>query len=146
MNEKEYSALVKKLSPPSKVYKDCSLAFLAGGTICLIGQGIYECFKFYGFTEKTALMSVPCILILISAILTSLGKFDNLAKIFGAGVLVPITGFSNAVCSPAIEFKSEGRILGTGANLFKIAGPVIAYGLLSSVLYGIIYFVFTRVI
>ena len=139
----EYSKIVKKVSPPSPKIKDFIWAYCVGGLICVIGQLLTEIFNMLDFTEKQIKMAVPVSLIFIAALLTGLKLFDKIAKRAGAGTLVPITGFANAVVSPAIEFKSEGFILGVGANMFKIAGPVIVYGTIASVIYGVIYWVTT---
>ena len=143
MDNKEYSKLVKKLSPPSQKVKDFVWAYCVGGFICVIGQLFTELYTYLGLFEKQVKMAVPVTLIFIAALLTGLKLFDKIAKRAGAGTLVPITGFANAVVSPAIEFKAEGFILGVGANMFKIAGPVIVYGTVASVIYGIIYCVTT---
>lgn len=135
---KEYDKIVKKLSPPSPKIKDFVSAFVIGGLICVIGQLFMELYNWFGFDEKTVKMAVPVTLIFIAALLTGLKLFDKIAKHAGAGTLVPITGFANAVVSPAIEFKSEGFVLGVGANMFKIAGPVIVYGTVAGVIYGVI--------
>jgi len=141
MNEKEYSKIVKKLSPPSPKVKDFIWAYCVGGLICVIGQLFLELYTYLGLSQKEIKMAVPVTLIFIAALLTGLKLFDKIAKRAGAGTLVPITGFANAVVSPAIEFKSEGFVLGVGANMFKIAGPVIVYGTVASVIYGVIYWV-----
>lgn len=140
---KQYSELTKKLSPPSPKLKDFIWAYCVGGFICVIGQLLTELYESMNLSEKVVKGLVPCTLIFIAALLTGLKVFHKIAKHAGAGTLVPITGFSNAMVSPAIEFKSEGWVLGLGANLFKIAGPVIAYGTLASVIYGIIYWITT---
>ncbi len=140
---KEYDKVVKKLSPPSPKIKDFISAFVIGGLICVIGQLFMELYKWFGFDEKTVKMAVPVTLIFIAALLTGLKLFDKIAKHAGAGTLVPITGFANAVVSPAIEFKSEGFILGVGAKIFTIAGPVILYGTVASVIYGVVYWIIT---
>ena len=143
-NNNQYSAMVKKLSPPSPKLKDCLLAFLVGGTICVLGQLLLEFYsKTVNLNEELAKTAVTVSLIFLSALLTALKLFNKIAKFAGAGTLVPITGFANAVVSPAIEFKAEGFVLGVGANMFKIAGPVIVYGTIASVLYGIIYWITT---
>lgn len=134
----EYSEIIKKLSPPSPKIKDFIWAYCVGGGICVIGQLLNELYTYFDLTQKQIKTAVPVSLIFIAALLTGLGLFDKIAKRAGAGTLVPITGFANAVVSPAIEFKSEGWVLGLGANMFKIAGPVIAYGTAASVVYGII--------
>ena len=137
--KQEYSKIVKKVSPPSPKVKDFIWAYCVGGFICVIGQLLTELFMYLDLTQKQIKMAVPVTLIFIAALLTGLKLFDKIAKHAGAGTLVPITGFANAVVSPAIEFKSEGWVLGLGANMFKIAGPVIVYGTVASVIYGVIY-------
>ena len=141
MDKNEYSILVKRLSPPSPKIKDFILAYCVGGFICVIGQLLTEMYSYCGLYEKQIKMAVPVTLIFIAALLTGLKLFDKIAKFAGAGTLVPITGFANAVVSPAIEFKNEGFVLGVGANMFKIAGPVIVYGTVASVVYGIVYWI-----
>ena len=143
ITETEYKKLNSKISPHSPALKDFILAFTVGGTICVIGQLLLELFLYLKLDEKTAKILVPISLIVLSAVLTALHLFDRIAKRAGAGTLVPITGFANAVVSPAIEFKSEGFILGVGAKMFTIAGPVIVYGTVASVVYGIIYWIMT---
>ena len=139
----EYSKLVKKISPPSPKIKDYVWAFCVGGFICTLGQLFFELYTNLGLGEKLTKTAVPVTLIFLAALLTGLSLFEKIAKRAGAGTLVPITGFANAVVSPAIEFKSEGFVLGVGANMFKIAGPVIVYGTVASVVYGIIYWITT---
>ena len=141
INNNEYSVLVKKISPPSKKAKDFILAYTVGGLICVIGQLLLELYKYLGIKDETVKMLVPTTLIFIAALLTGLKLFEKIAKHAGAGTLVPITGFANAVVSPAIEFKNEGWILGVGAKMFTIAGPVILYGTAASVVYGVIYWI-----
>ncbi len=141
-----YDGYVKAVSPPSPKIKDFINAFLVGGSICLIGELLLLFYDYIGITEKITKMLVPVTLIFAAALLTGIGIFDKIAKHAGAGTLVPITGFANAVAAPAIEFKNEGFILGVGANVFKIAGPVIAYGTLSSALYGVVYWVVKTVL
>ena len=141
MSNKEYGKLAKKLSPPSPKIKDFIWAYCVGGFICVIGQLFTELYKSLGWDEKVVKMVVPVTLIFIAALLTGLKLFDKIAKRAGAGTLVPITGFANAVVSPAIEFKSEGFVLGVGAKMFTIAGPVIVYGTVASVVYGLIYWI-----
>lgn len=144
LNNNQYSAMVKKLSPPSPKLKDCTFAFLVGGTICVLGQILNELYsKVIGLDEERAKVAVTVSLIFLSALLTALKLFNKIAKFAGAGTLVPITGFANAVVSPAIEFKAEGFVLGVGANMFKIAGPVIVYGTIASVIYGVVYWITT---
>ena len=142
-SQKEYSALVKRLSPPSPKAKDFAFAYLIGGLICAIGQLFKELYLYLDIPEDTVKVLLPVTLIFISALLTALKLFDKIAKHAGAGTLVPITGFANAVVSPAIEFKAEGFVLGVGAKMFSIAGPVIVYGTVASVIYGVIYWITT---
>ncbi len=142
-NKKEYDKLIKKLTKPSPNLKNCLWAFFVGGFICTLGQAFGDIYKALGADETEVKTFVPITLIFIAALLTGLNIFDKIAKRAGAGTLVPITGFANAVVSPAIEFKAEGYVLGVGANMFKIAGPVITYGVIASVVYGIIYWVTT---
>ncbi len=141
-NNKQYSEMVKKLSPPSPKLKDCICAFLVGGFICTLGQLLLELYsKVCALDEERAKVLVTVSLVFLAALLTALKLFSKIAKFAGAGTLVPITGFANAVVSPAIEFKAEGFVLGVGANMFKIAGPVIVYGTIASVIYGVIYWI-----
>lgn len=142
-DKQKYSEMTKKASPPSPKVKDFIWAYIVGGAICVIGQLLNELYTNIGLSEKVVKMAVPVSVILIAALLTGFGLFDKIAKRAGAGTLVPITGFANAVVSPAIEFKNEGYILGVGAKIFTIAGPVIVYGTVASVLYGFIYWVTT---
>ncbi len=139
VNNKDYDKLVKKKSPPSKKARDFVCAFLIGGTICTIGQLLRELLLYYGVEEKKIGMIVSAVLIALAGVLTGFKLFEKIAKHAGAGTLVPITGFANAVISPAIEFKPEGFVLGVGAKMFVIAGPVIVYGTVASALYGLIY-------
>ena len=140
--DKEYDKMAKKASPNSPKFMNGLKAFLIGGTICAFGQLLNYLFKRMGLNEDEVKAMTPATLIVITAILTGIGVFDKIAKHAGAGTIVPITGFANSVVSPALEFKAEGYILGVGANLFKIAGPVIAYGIFSSVIYGVICYIF----
>ena len=143
-NNNQYSKMVKRLSPPSPKFKDCALAFLVGGFICTLGQILLEVYsKCLALDEERAKVLVTVSLIFLAALLTALRLFSKIAKFAGAGTLVPITGFANAVVSPAIEFKAEGCVLGLGANMFKIAGPVIVYGTVASVVYGVVYWITT---
>ena len=141
LSNSEYQNLVKKESPNSPKIKNMIFAYLIGGLICTLGQLFFELYLSVGLDENTAKALVPMTLILITAILTGLDVFHKIAKHAGAGTLVPITGFANAVVSPAIEFKTEGYVLGTTVNMFKIAGPVIVFGTTASIIYGIIYYV-----
>ena len=142
MTEKQYGKLVEDLCPRSPLWKDCLWAFLVGGAICTLGQVLMT---LYGLLlDKTnAATAASMTLVALSALLTGLSLYDNLAKYAGAGTLVPITGFANAIAAPAIEFKTEGFILGVGAKMFTIAGPVIVYGVSASVVYGFIYWMYT---
>ena len=142
-SNKEYSKVVKKLSPKSPKIKDFIWAYCVGGFICVIGQLLMEFYTYLELEEKVIKMAVPVSIIFIAALLTGLKLFDKIAKRAGAGTLVPITGFANAVVSPAIEFKTEGFVLGLGAKMFTIAGPVIVYGTVASVIYGVIYWITT---
>ncbi len=140
--DKEYDKMAKKASPNSPKFMNGLKAFLIGGSICAFGQLLNYLFKKMGLNEEEVKAMTPATLIVITAILTGIGVFDKIAKHAGAGTIVPITGFANSVVSPALEFKSEGYVLGVGANLFKIAGPVIAYGIFASVIYGVICYIF----
>ncbi len=142
-DKKKYSEMTKKASPPSPKVKDFIWAYMVGGAICVIGQLLIELYTNMGLSEKVVKMAVPVSVIFLAALLTGLGIFDKIAKRAGAGTLVPITGFANAVVSPAIEFKNEGFILGVGAKMFTIAGPVIVYGTVASVVYGVVYWITT---
>lgn len=142
LSHKDYNELSKKSAPSSKLGKNVFFAFLIGGGICTLGQALTELYKTWGLSETTAPIVTSVSLVFLSAVLTGLALYDDIAKVAGAGTLVPITGFANAMVSPAIEFKAEGLILGLGAKMFAIAGPVIVYGISSSVIYGIIVFLF----
>lgn len=141
-SDKEYSKMAEKASPNSPKIKNCIKAFIFGGAICTFGQFLNFIFERMGFSEDYVKAMTPSVLIIITAILTGVGVFDKIAKHAGAGTIVPITGFANSVVSPAMEFKSEGLIMGTGANIFKIAGPVIAYSIFAGVIYGLIAYIF----
>lgn len=138
---KEYSYMVKKASHNSTHLKNCSLAFVVGGLICSIGELLFSLYSLLDISEEHARMLASATLILTAALLTGIRLFPKIAKYAGAGTLVPITGFANAVVSPAIEFKNEGIVLGTGSKMLTIAGPVIVYGTIASVIYGIIYYI-----
>ncbi len=140
-NKKQYDKMVKNASPQSRVVRNCIWAFCTGGTICLVGEVLMNVYTKAYFTIGDARLLTGITLVGLSAVLTAAGWYGRLAKRAGAGTLVPITGFANAVVSPAIEFKSEGLITGVACKMFIIAGPVIVYGTLSSVVYGIILFV-----
>ena len=138
MTNQEYCAYVGRMAKPSPMVKDLTWAFCVGGLICTAGQWLLGFYRRAGLSQDAAGTAVSMTLILAAALLTGLGRFDDLAKRAGAGTLVPITGFANAMVSPALEFKSEGLITGTGARLFTVAGPVLAYGISASVVYGLI--------
>jgi stage V sporulation protein AC len=143
MTEKEYGQLVERLSPKSPIWKDCIGAFVIGGLICTLGQVFMNLYAGLGL-DKTDSGTATCMsLIFLSALLTGFSLYDNIAKFAGAGTLVPITGFANAIAAPAVEFKTEGFILGVGAKMFTIAGPVILYGISAGVVYGFIYWITT---
>lgn len=144
VSKQQYDTLVKKISPNSKSWIDIPKAFVIGGIICCIGQGLTDLYGRAGFDDKTAAAWTSITLVFLSALLTGLGLYEKIAKHGGAGTLVPITGFANAVASPALEFKAEGFVLGVGAKIFAIAGPVILYGTAASALYGLIYYLFLR--
>ena len=143
MTEREYGKIVKDLSPNSPMWKDCLLAFVVGGLICALGQLAMNGYMALGLEKEDAGTAASMSLVVLSALLTGLSVYDDIAKHAGAGTLVPITGFANAVAAPAVEFKTEGFILGVGAKIFQIAGPVIVYGVSASVVYGLIYWVTT---
>ena len=144
MTPKEYNRYVARLAKKSPLGKDLLNSFLIGGLICVIGQLILNGFTALDLSEQDAAAATSVSLVFLSAVLTGLSVYDDLAKIAGAGTLVPITGFANAVVSPAIEFKAEGFVTGMAAKMFTIAGPVIVYGTTASVVYGIIYWLCTR--
>ena len=141
MTEREYGKLVKSMAPKSPLWKDCLNAFWIGGTICAIGQLFIMLYSYLGLEKEIASTCASVSLVVLSALLTGLSLYDNIAKYAGAGTLVPITGFANAISAPAIEFKTEGFVLGVGAKMFTIAGPVIVYGVSASVVYGFIYWI-----
>ena len=143
MTEREYGKLVQDMAPKSPIIKDCLIAFVVGGLICVLGQLAMNGYTALGLEKQDASTAASMSLVSLSALLTGLSLYDNIAKFAGAGTLVPITGFANAIASPAIEFKTEGFILGVGAKMFTIAGPVIVYGVSASVIYGLIYWITT---
>ena len=144
VTKKEYDQMSKKASPNSKSWINVPVAFLIGGLICTLGEAITNIFTSFGMEKEPAGTWTSIILVFLSALFTGFGIYEKLAKHAGAGTLVPITGFANAVVSPAIESKSEGFVLGVGAKIFTIAGPVILYGTAASVVYGLIYYFFLR--
>lgn len=139
LSKKEYQKIVTDKSKKSKVFVNCIKAFLIGGAICTVGQVLISVYQFAGMGEEDARTLTSVSLIFLGVLVTAFGLYDDLAKHAGAGSLVPITGFANAVSSPAIEFKTEGFVLGVGAKMFVIAGPVIVYGVFSSVVFGVVY-------
>lgn len=142
MDKKDYNKYVKEISPRSPMLKNCIWAFFVGGGICVLGQALTDVYTgLLALDEKTAGTLCAATLVLLSAILTGVGVFDNIARHAGAGTLVPITGFANAVVSPAIDSRSEGYVLGVGAKIFTVAGPVLLYGTLAGTIYGVIYWV-----
>ena len=141
--QQEYQKYVKQVTPTHNLFLDMCKAFVTGGAICVVGQFILNWCERIGMKEETASGWCALWLVLFSVILTGLNVYQKLAKFGGAGTLVPITGFANAIAAPAVEFKTEGFILGVGAKLFTIAGPVIVYGLSASVVYGFLYWLWT---
>ena len=139
-SKEEKIKLIQKHSPRSPILKNCACAFLTGGIICLLGEVILTVFLNMGLKKEDALPLVTASLILLAAVLTALGIFDRIAKRAGAGTLLPVTGFSNAVVSEAMDSANEGLILGVGAKIFTVAGPVILFGTAAGVLYGVIYY------
>lgn len=145
LSNEKYDKMVKKASPNSPIILDCIRAFIIGGLICSFGQLLVVIFEAIKMKPDEIRISVSVTLICIAAFLTAVGLFDKIAKFAGAGTLVPITGFANSVVAPAVEFKSEGFVMGTGANIFRVSGPVIAYGILSATAFGLIYYIMEQV-
>ncbi|MBR3973675.1 MAG: stage V sporulation protein AC [Oscillospiraceae bacterium] len=143
MTDKEYGKLVQQMSPKSPMWRDCLGAFCIGGLICVLGQFFINWYSGQGLEKDNASAAASMTLVVLSALLTGLSLYDNIAKYAGAGTLVPITGFANSISAPAVEFKTEGMILGTAAKMFTIAGPVIVYGVSASVVYGLVYWITT---
>ena len=143
ITKQEYQSIAKKRAPKSPLFKDCLLAFAVGGLLCAAGEVVILLVGNTGLEAKEARLIGSLSLIFLSVLLTGLNVYDNVAKHAGSGTLVPITGFANSMASPAMEFKSEGFILGVGAKMFSIAGPVIVYGTVASVIYGVIYWITT---
>ena len=141
-SKEEYQIYVDQKTPNSPILKNCFNAFWVGGLICAIGQIIFEICQTRGLDETTSYTIVSMCLVFCSAFLTSLNIFNKIGKFAGAGSLVPITGFANSIVSPAMEYKSEGCIMGVGGKMFTIAGPVLVYGISTSILVGIIYIIF----
>ena len=143
MTDKEYEKLVDGMSPRSPMGRDCFDAFWIGGLICVVGQVFINLYTRWGLEKQDASTAASMTLVALSALLTGLSWYDDIAKHAGAGTLVPITGFANAIAAPAIEYRTEGFILGVGAKIFTIAGPVIVYGVTASMVYGLIYWITT---
>lgn len=142
VTNKEYQKMTERKSPNSPLFKNLALAFLIGGAICTFGQAIVNVYVTFGLDKQDASSATSITLIFLSAFFTGLGWYDKLAKHAGAGTLVPITGFANSIVSPAIEYKSEGLVLGLGAKMFSIAGPVLVFGIASSIVYGLVLWIF----
>lgn len=140
-NEKDYNIYVQNVTPTSNTFKNCLWAFLVGGAICTLGEIILKLIKMAGIDEENGYGYVSMLLVLFSVILTSLNLYKKIAKYGGAGALVPITGFANGVCAPIVEFQTEGEVFGKGVKAFTIAGPVILYGIFTSWLLGLIYWI-----
>ena len=140
MTEKQYDAFIRELSPRSPVLPDCIWAFGVGGAICTLGQGIQELWTAAGLDKEGAGTMTSVSLVFLSVLLTGLNLYNKIGRFGGAGTLVPITGFANAVASPAIDFKAEGIVTGMAAKMFVVAGPVIVFGTVASVVYGVLHF------
>jgi stage V sporulation protein AC len=136
-----FKALTKEIQPRPKIIKNCIMAFLVGGSICVIGQVITNIFKNLNYSNEDISAITSVIMVFLGALLTGLGIYNKIANFAGAGTVVPITGFANAVVAPAIEFKKEGFIFGVAAKMFTIAGPVLVYGIGTSVIIGIVYYI-----
>ena len=143
LTNEEYARRVEELSPPSPLVKNCALAFVCGGGICVLGQGLITLYRGAGLPLQQARIAESVTLIFLSAALTALGWYDRIAKHAGAGTLVPITGFANAVASPALEFRAEGMVTGLGAKLFAVSGPVLVYGVAAAMVYGLVVWIFS---
>lgn len=141
--KKDYQTYVDKKTPNSPIWLNLLKAFIVGGIICCIGQGITDWLKSLGLDKDTVSATTSVILVFTGIFLTAIGVYSKIGKFAGAGSIVPITGFANSIASPAIEFKSEGLVLGVGAKLFQIAGPVLVYGITSSIIVGVIYYMVT---
>ncbi|MFD2116293.1 stage V sporulation protein AC [Paenibacillus yanchengensis] len=143
LSSKEYQELAKTKEPERSIFTNCIRAFLVGGTICIIGQGVQEMFIYFmGMTREAASNPTVAVMILLSVILTSMGVYDKIAQFAGAGSAVPVTGFANSMCSAALEHRSEGLVLGVGGNMFKMAGAVLVFGTVAAFFIGIIYWIF----
>ncbi len=142
ITKQEYQKLYEKASPPSPSYKNIPMAFLVGGLLCTVGQGFRTLYESLGLGEKAVAAAVAVTMVFLGVFLTAIGVYEKIAKAAGAGTLVPITGFANSIASPALEFKTEGMVLGTCVKMFTIAGPVLVLGISTSVLYGLILIIF----
>ncbi len=143
-SNKEYQDYVEQKSPKSHLLRDTAMAFVVGGLICVVAQGIGDFLRARGAQEETVKLAIPVIMVGLSAFFTGLGWYEKLAKYGGAGTVVPITGFANAMVSPALEFKTEGQVMGIGAKMFSIAGPVIVFGTIASMIVGFAHFLLGR--
>lgn len=141
MTPQEYQNYLRQRAPRSPIGKNTALAFAVGGLICVLGQALSSGFRTLGLDKTDAGTATSAALVLLSAVLTGLNLYNSIARFAGAGTLVPITGFANSISAPAVEFKTEGFILGVGAKMFTIAGPVIVYGLSASIVYGLVYWI-----
>lgn len=137
-NKQEYGEYVKRRRSPSPIFPDMMKAYFVGGLICALGQLLFYLYEFFGLDAKLSMTLVTVTLIFVAAVLTGVGVFDKIAKFAGAGTLVPVTGFANAVVSPAIDTKSEGLVVGVGSKIFTVAGPVILFSVLCGTLYGVV--------
>lgn len=144
MTNEEYGRLADSLAPKSKCWRNCFNAFWTGGLICLIGQLLMNGFQALDLSKELSGTATSVCLVFLAALLTGFAVFDDIAKLAGAGTLVPITGFANSIAAPAVEFQTEGLILGTCAKMFTIAGPVLVFGTAASAIYGLIYWIWTR--
>ncbi|MBP3370529.1 MAG: stage V sporulation protein AC [Clostridia bacterium] len=146
MDKKQYKRYAEAHAPKSPIVKDCIRAFLVGGAICTLGEALGELYMLHPMIdEKTTATLVSITLVFVAVLLTGLGIFDKIAKFAGAGTLVPITGFANSVASPAIDSRSEGYVLGVGAKIFTVCGPVLLYGTLAGAIYGVVYWIYTMI-
>ena len=143
--DKKYNKYVKSITPTHNVYQNIIRAFIVGGAICTLGEAFVNLYIYLGASKEAAKLYNLITLIFLSALATGLGLYSKLAKYAGAGTLVPITGFANSVAAPAVEYKSEGQVFGVGCKIFTIAGPVILYGVLSSWILGLIYYIFSAI-
>lgn len=141
MTNEQYQNYVDKKTPNSPIVKDVVLAFIIGGLICVIGQIFFNTYMWLGFDKDASSTGTSVTLVFLGALFTGFGLYDRLAKLAGAGSIVPITGFANAIVSPAMEFKSEGLVLGLAVKMFTVAGPVLVYGITASVMSGIVYYI-----